>query len=199
MATKDHEHSIALNVAKLVLGVVLACVAVTVRSEVVDAAPTEPSVVVSGRIAAKEWLVAAARDEKRDGICLGVRVSSLNGIAESERVQCSLPSPRRGIVLVTSDEPGRGQSPTMSALAAAFSPLVAKVRFETTDGGQKTVRLRPLPKFANTWIGKYHYVGFAVSGKLCLRGIRTYDRDGQLLWRPGVGELAVLGLNPGCR
>jgi hypothetical protein len=140
-------------------------------------------VIRQGRIGENHWTVEAAPEGK--GICLEVGVTT-NGGSESGRGQCSFPSSRRGILLVSANPLRHHVPPAMMVVGGAFNSAVRKVVVRYFDGSTKRVHLFPIDREETTGpVARFKYVAFAVRGPWCARSVTTYGRNGNKLWRGG--------------
>lgn len=165
--------------ASVVLGVILASVSVSSAAE----GPT--TMVGHGRAGRFQWAVNA-RPERRS-ICLEVVAYDPRVAADEEgRGQCSYPSPRRGILLVTSNRKRRKEEPKITVIGAALNPVIKRVVVVSFDGARVFLRPRSIGRpNISTRVRDFRYLAFAVRGVWCAQRVITYDSNGHRRWSVG--------------
>lgn len=148
-----------------------------------------------GRTAGYKWRsLTEANGGRHGGICLEVAVfkgSLRHGGNINSR--CSKPAPGRGSLVGAVEPNYRGGRPRVTAVSAAFSPVVKRVVAEDFDGSHRALRLKRIRLRGTPVFG---YAGFAVRGAWCAKELRTYDKRGDELWAADAEELAkVVGAN----
>jgi hypothetical protein len=142
-----------------------------------------------GHTAGYSWRSITESDGRpHGGICLEVVVfkGSLKRGGDINS-RCSKPADKRGAIVGAVQPSYRGGKPRITAIAAAFSPVVKRVATTDFDGSQKEIQLRRVRLRARP---EFSYAAFAVRGAWCASELRTYDRSGEVLWTASSSELA---------
>lgn len=182
----------------LIFGIALVAALVALASWLVPgwfvsgshAAPAGGGVVTVGKgaIGPHHWMVRAAGDQSRKGVCLETSVylrRPQNGGPGDGR--CAAPSAKRGSV-TSVVERSRGGDPKLTVLGAAFDPAVARVEVKMWDGGTEKLALRRI-RGAGSQIAHYRYVAVAKAGSWCVSALITRNGKGSALWRASGAEV----------
>ena len=148
---------------------------------IAEGAEPDGATIAAGRLRGIEWIVEAAPDEGRRGICFGVGYESL---AQPFYVQCSGPAEKRGIVTSVESEHRHSAHGAITVVGMAMNAVVAKVKVKSCSGKVETWRPRK-PQGPGSGLGHiadYRYVAFAVRGPWCAERITTYDQAGEALF-----------------
>ncbi len=156
------------------------------------AASNQEILVAKGHVGGYHWLVAAAQDEGREGICFEVgtfKGNPRNGVNGGG--QCSAPAAKRGILLTATEPGARPGRLAMTVVGAAFNQAVKSVKVTSFDGQTKRLTPRPVPRSRTqgSTVANFRYLAFAVRGPWCAESMVTLAANGKPLWEASWEEI----------
>jgi hypothetical protein len=152
----------------------------------------QSAVVGAGKTSGHRWSVNAKVSGSRGGVCLEANAFYRNGNqAPSSSGRCSHPVASRGSLVAAVLKETGGHGASMMVVSGAFERSVDKITAIGAHG-----RAEPLRLIANLHdhqagraLRAFKYLAVAVSGLWCAKGLKTYDKNGHVLWsldQPGL-------------